>query len=345
MRRLHAQSRGGAGHCTGCRQRPRQPLRAARHRRACRRSGQRHRPRGRARARRLQGLRAPRRCRVVARANRRPGFPAPRRRGGLRRRQHHAALALGVVGGGRRHVAIGAGAVPLAVRADRAAHHRLRRPAVLCLRRAGAQIAPAEHGRADLARRPAGNGHEPLPDHARQRAGLFRCRRHAALLPADRPLPRPAHARACLRRRGQSARIARRNRQRRSSGWLRRARLRPPAGAGHAGPHRGRRAFRRRRAADGRTRRDRRKPDHRRDRAAQRRAGRPHLRRHAQSVGAAGDRGHRQRPEHAAGRDRPPDDGRRAGARPLRPSRRPRRALLCARGTCSRTSRPFSAGC
>ena len=35
-----------------------------------------------------------------------------------------------------------------------------------------------------------------------------------------------------------------------------------------------------------------------------------------------------QRPEHAAGRDRPPDGGRRAGPRPLCAARRPRRALL-----------------
>ena len=37
--------------------------------------------------------------------------------------------------------------------------------------------------------------HEPVRDHQRRRARLFRCLRHAAVLPARRPLPRPHDAR------------------------------------------------------------------------------------------------------------------------------------------------------
>ena len=71
-------------------------------------------------------------------AHSRPGFPAPPRRRRVRRRQHHAAVGVGVVGGGRRHDALGAGPVPLAVGADRPARGGLCGPAVLPLRRAGA---------------------------------------------------------------------------------------------------------------------------------------------------------------------------------------------------------------
>ena len=119
---------------------------------------------------------------------RRPRFAEAARRRRVRRRQHHAAVGVGVVGRRRRHDALGAGAVPLALGADRPAGRRLCRPAVLPLRRAGAARAPPQHGRADLARRHAGHGDEPLPDDARQRAGLLRCRRHAAVLPAGRSL-------------------------------------------------------------------------------------------------------------------------------------------------------------
>ena len=101
-------------------------------------------------------------------------------------------------------------------------------PAVLPLRRAGAARAPPQHGRADLARRDAGDGHEPLPDGARQRAGLFRRRRHAAVLPAGRPLSRPAHARARGGRGRQSHGPARRRPPRSS------ARTAPPSASAPA---------------------------------------------------------------------------------------------------------------
>ena len=81
-------------------------------------------------------------------------------------------------------------AVPLGVGADRAADRRLCRPAFLRLRARRAAGPAPQHGRADLARHPARDRHEPLSDHARQRAGLFRRRRLAAVLPAGRPLPR-----------------------------------------------------------------------------------------------------------------------------------------------------------
>ena len=85
-----------------------------------------------------------------------------------------------------------ASAVPLAVGADRAAHGRLCRAAVFRLGARRAEGPPPQHGRADLARHSAGDRNEPLSDHARQRAGLFRCRRVAAVLPAGRPLSRRA---------------------------------------------------------------------------------------------------------------------------------------------------------
>ena len=49
--------------------------------------------------------------------------------------------------------------------------------------------------------------------------------------------------------------------------------------------------------------------------------------------------------EHAAGRDRAPDGGRRAGARALRAARRPRRAASTRRPCTSWGSSPSSAGC
>ena len=100
------------------------------------------------------------------------------------------------------------------------------------------------------------------------------------------------------------------------------------ARARHAHRHGGGRALRRRRPRRGGPRRGRRQPDHRRDDAARGGARRRRLRRHDQPVGRAGDAGHGHRPEHAAGRDRPPDDRRRAGARALRAPRRPRGAAL-----------------
>ena len=125
--------------------------------------------------------------------------------------------------------------------------------------------------------------------HARQRAGLLRRGRHAAVLPAGRPLPRSAHAHARRRRRRQSAGPARqrshRHRGRRhDDAPQRRARC-----AGHARSDRGRRALRRRRPPGRGPRRGRPEPDHRRDHAARGRARRPHLCRHRQPLGSDGD--------------------------------------------------------
>ena len=166
--RLHAQSRGGAVGRPGRCQRARQPVGAARDGHTQPLGRQRRRPGGRARPRGLQGRRAGRRRRRCAGHRGGPGFPEAPRRGRLCRRQHHAALGLGLVGDGGRHDAIGADAVPLAVRSDCAPRRGLRRPALLPFRRAGAQLAAPQHGRADLARRDAGDGHEPLSDDARQ---------------------------------------------------------------------------------------------------------------------------------------------------------------------------------
>ena len=133
---------------------------------------------------------------------------------------------------------------------------------------------PPQHGRADLARRDAGDGHEPLPDGARQRAGLLRRRRHAAVLPAGRSLPRPAHAHARGGRGCQPHGPARHDGHDHPLRRHHRAPRRAPAGARHAHPHRRRRALRRRRPRARRPRRGRREPDHRarRRRARSRRA-------------------------------------------------------------------------
>ena len=114
---------------------------------------------------------------------------------------------------------------------------------------AGVARRAPQHGRTDLARRLAGDAHEPVPDHARQRAGLLRCRRHAAVLPAGRTLPGPAHAHARGRCRGQSARLAGIGRDRAAAGWRHGAAPGPSAGARHAHPDGARRALRCRRPA------------------------------------------------------------------------------------------------
>ena len=54
---------------------------------------------------------------------------------------------------------------------------------------------PHQHGRADLAGGDPGPGHEPVGDHPRRPARLFRQRHHAAVLPPGRPLSRPARPR------------------------------------------------------------------------------------------------------------------------------------------------------
>ena len=64
--------------------------------------------------------------------------------------------------------------------------------------------AAAQHGRADLARRPARARHVGGRDAQPRPARLFRFRHHAAVLPAVRPLARPRHAAQDARRRRQS---------------------------------------------------------------------------------------------------------------------------------------------
>ena len=137
---------------------------------------------------------------------------AARGGGGLRRHEHHAAVDLRVVRGGGRHGPGARLAVPLAVGADRAAHRRLCGPTVLRVGLRRAQGPAAQHGRADLARHHPGDGHEPLSDHAQPRAGLFRCRRHAAVLPAGRALSRRVFAGARAGRGAEPAEPAERHR-------------------------------------------------------------------------------------------------------------------------------------
>ena len=102
------------------------------------------------------------------------------RRGGLRDDEHHAALGQRLVGRGRGH----ARPVPLAVGADRNPGDRLFGAPVLRLGGDGVALPADQHGRADLDRRAAGDGAEPLRDRDRRPACLFRWRGHAALLPA-----------------------------------------------------------------------------------------------------------------------------------------------------------------
>ena len=89
------------------------------------------------------------------------------------------------------------GAVPLALGADRAAHRRLCRAAVLRLA-LGARCKgpPPEHGRADLARHSAGDRHEPLQTMLGSEQVYFDAAVIAPVLPAGRPLPRRVVARA-----------------------------------------------------------------------------------------------------------------------------------------------------
>ena len=350
LRWLHAQGRAGAQRCSGRRLGAGEPVgQAGRHGASGDRCRQPRPGRG-ARPDRLQGRRACRWWRGIG-AGARSGLAEARRRCRLCGRQHHAAVGVGVVRGRRRHEPVGAGDLPLAVGADRAAGGRLCGPAVLRLGGAGPACPTPEHGRADLARRHAGDGHEPVPDHARQRAGLLRCRRHAAVLPAGRTLPRPAHAHARGRCRRQSARPARVGRYRAATGRQHGETRRAPAGARHARADRARRALRRRRPTAAGQRRGRRQPDHRRDRAGRRAARRADLCRYRQPVRIAHHAGHRHRPAHAARRDRAPDGGCRAGARALRaasPTRR--RASMHRPCTCSGSShssagsRPGTAG-
>ncbi len=116
--------------------------------------------------------------------------PSPRRRVGLRRHEHHAALGLGVGRTRGRHGPESRYAVLLAVGADRPADRGLCRAAVLRLGAFRPEGAAAQHGRADLACHHSRHGDEPLPDRARQRSGLFRRRGVAAVLSPDRPLSR-----------------------------------------------------------------------------------------------------------------------------------------------------------
>ena len=138
---------------------------------------------------------------------------------------------------------------------------------------------PHQHGRADLARRAARLAHEPVRDHQRRRARLFRRRRHAAVLPARRPLPRPPDARPRPlghRAAGLALRRGRHGDRGRRQPPLR---PRPRAQARHDGGRRGRRpACRRRRDPRGHQRHGPLAADRReraRNREARRRASTP----------------------------------------------------------------------
>ncbi len=124
---------------------------------------------------------------------------------GLRRRQCHAALGRRLVGprriDGRRH----AQPLPLAVRGDRAAGGGLCRPPVLPLGLHSTARRPHEHGRADLDRRHPGLRRQPARDLGGRTARLLRLGDHAAVLPADRPLPRPPRPRPRAPRRPRPA--------------------------------------------------------------------------------------------------------------------------------------------
>ena len=85
--------------------------------------------------------------------------------------------------------------------AHRPAGHRLCRPAVLPLGHRRTQGRTHQHGRADLDRRHSGLDRQPARGVGRRAACLLRFGDHAALLPADRPLSRPACARPGARRR------------------------------------------------------------------------------------------------------------------------------------------------
>ena len=163
---------------------------------------------------------------------------------------------------------------------------------------------------------------------ARGRARLFRQRRDPAVLPADRPLPRPA--RAGVRPVGGGA-AAGADRLGGDAGAAGRDHPQRPAGtgrgrAGRAG--RERRAGRCRRRRDRRRRRARHQPDHRRDRAAARGRGRPGVRRHDQSRAGPAAAGARGRRRDAAGRDRAADGAGRAAPLAVRGDRRPGGARL-----------------
>ena len=78
--------------------------------------------------------------------------------------------------------------------------------------RRGAAAWADQHGRADQPRRGPGHRHEPRADVAGRRAHLFRLRRHAAVLSADRPRARPSRARPGARDRRAAADLARHRR-------------------------------------------------------------------------------------------------------------------------------------
>ena len=93
----------------------------------------------------------PARDRPAPRTTARPAAAPGPGRGGLRRRQRHAALGLRLVGGRGRD----ARSLPLALGDDRAAGRRLCGASLLLFGRQCAAAGPRQHGRADLAGRAA----------------------------------------------------------------------------------------------------------------------------------------------------------------------------------------------
>ncbi len=189
-------------------------------------------------------------------AGRRPGPHRPRPdpgagSRGVRRRQRHADFDWHLGRRPRRTAGRhGAGhALPaaLGVGADSPARDRLCRYAVLRLRRRGPAACAHQHGRADQPGRPAGERHEPGADHHRRRAHLFQLRRHAAVLPADRPRAGPPRAWPGPSHRGTASDPAQYRRRGDRRRWQRHAL--PPARSGRRRPRPGRhgRAHRHRR--------------------------------------------------------------------------------------------------
>ena len=258
----------------------------------------------RARPRRLCCSRAGRHQRRRPRCGR-SGLSSSHRRRRVRGGQHHAAIGVGVVKWRNRDVTCHPVLVPLALGPDRLAGHCLCRHPVLSLGRASAVEASRQHGRADLARRHAGNPDERLPKPARERTGLLRRGDDAAVLLVARAVPRSAHAGKSRRRRRQSHWLGGNECHRHQGGWVAGAHERQGACTGDADPHRRRRARCRRRSGVAGFRRGRPEPDYRREQAMPGCARRLCLCRDHQSVRPDGRGSHDRERQHTACRNRP----------------------------------------